>query len=351
MLVDPVFYGGGTNAALTMAPKGGNYSISPDWQFRTSLNANSSGDTSGRVFVSQSTGLHLRTRDLALGSFSYWFVLDKAVGNVWAKNYALATFDANGVPTANTALDGKLLTTSGGALADSGYSAASLPVSTATQTALNLKIGMDTRFGPDNPRPYGWPMTAANALDDEFDATLAGWTWAPSAPTISYAYPGLINYNGASTWRFAKRTTPAISWAGDFDFAVAFNENRHALNTGYLQYGAMLLDGTNGLCIYIVPASYSSVNIHFANVTDGAPPTIGADVASVTFYTGAPKYQRMVRTGSDVNAYVSDDTISWRLMGTKASYSATVTSAGWVSYSTTSSADRVVLDWFRVAAP
>lgn len=68
---------------------------------------------------------------------------------------------------------------------------------TANQTAPYFITTGETN--PDLPRPYGFPFTSANALDDEFnDGNFSGWTatWLTGSPSITEAN-GLVKISNA----------------------------------------------------------------------------------------------------------------------------------------------------------
>jgi hypothetical protein len=221
------------------------------------------------------------------------------------------------------------------------------------------------RYNADDPRPFGWPRTAVNPLDDEFrEAKISpGWSWhggsSPSTADLS-SYPSfLFLSNGGTPFSgFLQKTVNGpTSWSGKFDVAICVHAPQSQVANG-VAIGLFVSDsqGTGKVlaCFqsdFILPQEAVS-EIADINSWKVPAPTIGS---SLTEAPGRPVYLRLVRDqASRLFSYFSTDGMTWRGTSKVVIWGSSVCYAGlFVKTVSTNAAypDSIVVDWFRVAAP
>lgn len=226
---------------------------------------------------------------------------------------------------------------------------------TADQRATH--VTQSKRYDADDPRPYGWPVTAANASDDEFeDGTFSGWTWrttgtpgaAPETVDES-TFPGFArisrNVNGLTYYWCYKAST--IGSSADFDMAACGN-----------------VAGGNGDTIGVMFADSSGNGIGLGQVGDGGY----HHVRKMTFSAwGTPTtvdaaqfepipYWRMRRTSGTLYFLWSSDGIVWQSYNltsqadtTNIAYVGLIVRVGAATHNLAEQG--AVIDWFRQASP
>lgn len=218
-------------------------------------------------------------------------------------------------------------------------------------------LAQTKHYDADDVRPYGWPVSAANAKDDEFaDGTLSGWTWrdagggstTPGTVTES-SFPSFLklSHTSASLAYYWLHKAAAWGTSADFDFAA--------------QVGVA---GGNGDCLGVFFADASGNGIGWGLNQDGnyhhlrkmAIATWGTPTSSDVGFYDQPKYVRLKRVSGTLSYLWSMDGVTWQTYGIATEADTTdVAVIGYiirVGAATHSFAEAgVSTDWFRVSVP
>lgn len=213
------------------------------------------------------------------------------------------------------------------------------------------------RYNADDPRPDGWPRTAANAADNEFDGeSLAAWAWHTAAPSTvdNTTYPGfLVLGNGTTAKEDFYTKASSISTA---DFEVAACVHAPAGITNGVAIGVAFLDSAGTGFVSSVGLDTASTPRWSVSPTTTVT-TWGAIVHSARYYIqttpGDTIYVRVKRVSSNVKTYWSSDGMTWKLNDDD-NYTTDIASIGlWAKFTNTSAGveDIITVDWFRVSVP
>jgi hypothetical protein len=215
-----------------------------------------------------------------------------------------------------------------------------------------------TRFNADDPRPYGWPRSAANAADEEFEATTlpVAWSWhsttAPSTVDLT-TYPGfLVCSNGTSAKTDYLQKASSIGTA-DFTIAMGIHIPNFVTATPQVQLAFLDTNGTGFSTGVTVPA-IGYINPEKAcTITTWGDPGDSLEGAVYATNYGATMYFKITRVSGTCTMKYSADGIVWHqnYTGTLATDIAYI--AVFTKFTSTEAGDptTIVVDWFRQSAP
>lgn len=174
------------------------------------------------------------------------------------------------------------------------------------------------RYHASDPRPYGWPQTAAHSDDQEYEGeSLASWSWHTAGPsTVNQTqYPGylFLTNNGSAFAGDYYTKALGTSLSGDFDLLMICS--LPSGDTGST-LALVFLDGVG--TGYIAGVTINAIGSSRGGVIKGTVTTWGAPTASLVYfdYTFGPEILIHVnRTSGVIRESYSWDGRNWFYYG------------------------------------